>query len=133
MRTWWTHEAVIGRVAELWRFPVKSALGERLDEVELSGSGVVGDRGWAMIDATDGKVVSAKNPRKWPRVLELRARCLEAPVAESPPPPVEIALPDGTLVGSDEPGVHTWACAGVYGDATSPGTVRVGDPVSLHS
>jgi len=30
-------------------------------------------------------------------------------------------------------GLGTWACAGVYGDATSPGTVRVGDPASLHS
>lgn len=98
--------AGVGHVAQVWRFPVKSVLGERLDEVEVSAAGVVGDRGWAMVDASDGKVVSAKNPRKWPRVLELRARCLEAPVADAPPPPVEIALPDGTLVRSDAPDVH---------------------------
>jgi hypothetical protein len=32
------------RVAELWRFPVKSMRGERLDTAELTGDGVVGDR-----------------------------------------------------------------------------------------
>lgn len=100
-----TTGTVVGRVAELWRFPVKSMLGERLDQVEVSPVGVVGDRGWALLDPTDGKVVSAKNPRKWPRMLLLRSSYLDPPVAGEPPPAVEIAFPDGSSVRSGTPGV----------------------------
>ena len=98
-------EVVGGRVAEVWRFPGTSMLGERLVQVEIGATGVVGDRGWALLDPTDGKVVSAKNPRKWPRMLELRATYLEAPVQGAPPPPVEISLPDGSSVRSGTTGV----------------------------
>ena len=94
---------LVGRVAEVWRFPVKSMLGERLDQVEVTTAGVVGDRSWALVDAEDGKVVSAKNPRKWGRILELRASFLEEPSAEGPAAPVQIELPDGSLVTSHDP------------------------------
>jgi uncharacterized protein YcbX len=47
---------IVGRVAEVWRFPVKSMLGEQLDRVEITAGGVVGDRSWALVDAEDGKV-----------------------------------------------------------------------------
>lgn len=93
---------MVGSIAEVWRFPVKSMLGERLDEVEVSSAGVVGDRGWALLDTEDGKVVSAKNPRKWGRMLELRASYVEPPIADAPPPPVAIELPDGTSARSDD-------------------------------
>ncbi|MDQ3385761.1 MAG: MOSC N-terminal beta barrel domain-containing protein [Actinomycetota bacterium] len=95
---------VVGRVAEVWRFPVKSMLGERLDQVQVSTAGVVGDRSWALVDAEDGKVVSAKNPRKWSRILELRASFLEEPGADGPAAPVRIELPDGTVAASPDPG-----------------------------
>lgn len=98
-------EAVVGRVAEVWRFPVKSMLGERLDEVEVTTAGVVGDRAWALLDPEDGKVVSAKNPRKWGRVLDLRASYVGAPAAGAPPAPVAIELPDGTVVRSHDDSV----------------------------
>ena len=93
----------MGRVAEVWRFPVKSMLGERLDEVEVTTAGVVGDRSWALVDAEDGKVVSAKNPRKWARILELRASFLEEPSAGGPAAPVQVELPDGSLAASHDP------------------------------
>lgn len=93
---------VVGSVAEVWRFPVKSMLGERLDEVDITPAGVVGDRGWALLDPEDGKVVSAKNPRKWGRMLELRASYVEAPATQGTPAPVVIELPDGSSVGSDD-------------------------------
>lgn len=94
--------AVVGSVAEVWRFPVKSMLGERLDEVEVASAGVMGDRGWALVDPEDGKVVSAKNPRKWGRMLELRASYVDEPTADGPPAPVVIELPDGSRVRSDD-------------------------------
>ncbi len=46
----------IGRVAELWRYPVKSMAGESLDAVDVSWFGLVGDRRWAFV--RDGLVRS---------------------------------------------------------------------------
>ena len=40
---------VVGRVAGLWRYPVKSMAGEELDGVEVSWHGLAGDRRWAFI------------------------------------------------------------------------------------
>lgn len=40
----------IGEVAQLWRYPVKSLGGERLDDVEIGPRGVLGDRLWAVRD-----------------------------------------------------------------------------------
>jgi hypothetical protein len=40
---------VVGRVAELWRYPVKSMAGEPLEEAEVSWHGVAGDRRWAFV------------------------------------------------------------------------------------
>lgn len=39
----------IGRVAALYRYPVKSMAAERLDAVEVSWNGLVGDRRWAFV------------------------------------------------------------------------------------
>ncbi|HYN26355.1 MAG TPA: MOSC N-terminal beta barrel domain-containing protein, partial [Pyrinomonadaceae bacterium] len=57
---------IVGSVAGLWRFPVKSMRGERIEQVELTGRGLVGDRAYALIDADTGKVVSAKSVRLFP-------------------------------------------------------------------
>jgi uncharacterized protein YcbX len=92
------------RVAELWRFPVKSMQGERLDQVEIGTSGVLGDRSYALIDGDDGKVVSAKNPRKWARLLELTGRFVDEPSGDDGAPPVEVVFPDGSTVRSGAPG-----------------------------
>ena len=94
----------MAKVAQLWRFPVKSMQGESVDAFEVSERGVVGDRAWALIDVADGKVVSAKNPRKWKQVLELSAAFVDEPSASSPTPPVAVTLPDGTSVRSDVTG-----------------------------
>jgi uncharacterized protein YcbX len=42
-------EMNVGTVAELWRYPVKSMAGERLEEAEVSWHGVEGDRRWAFV------------------------------------------------------------------------------------
>ncbi len=39
----------LGRVVELWRYPVKSMAGEPLAETEVSWHGFAGDRRWAFI------------------------------------------------------------------------------------
>lgn len=40
---------VVGRVAGLWRYPVKSMAAQQLDEVEVSWHGLSGDRRWAFV------------------------------------------------------------------------------------
>jgi uncharacterized protein len=60
----------VGVVSGLWRFPVKSMGGERLQTAEVSTLGLLGDRAHALIDAETGKVVSAKT--RWSK---RRARC----------------------------------------------------------
>jgi uncharacterized protein YcbX len=79
------------RVKELWRFPVKSLLGEQLDEAVLGPEGVRGDRGFALYDAETGMGLTAR------RVPEL----LFASAALRDDDGVEITLPDGTTTSDD--------------------------------
>jgi uncharacterized protein YcbX len=92
---------LVGSVAELWRFPVKSMKGERLERAQLTEAGLVGDRAYALIDADKGKVVSAKSVKLFPDLLACRAAFIAPPQAGREVPPVRIDLPDGTSVTSD--------------------------------
>lgn len=94
----------IGRISELWRYPVKSMRGERVDESDVSDAGMVGDRAYAVVDAESGRVCSAKHPRLWGRLLQCEARYLAPPTGPAPAP-VAIRLPDGSETGSQELGV----------------------------
>jgi uncharacterized protein len=96
----------IGSVVSLLRYPVKSMMGEELNAAEVTDRGVLGDRAYALVDSSDGKVASAKNPRKWPHMFEFRAAFVDAPRSGAQLPPVRITLPDGTVVASDEADVH---------------------------
>src|SRR5882762_2518228 len=91
-----------GSVASLWRYPVKSMLGEELDASEVTERGLLGDRAYALVDSADGKAATAKNPRKWPNLFDFRATLLEPPITAANVPPVRIALPDGTYVTSHQ-------------------------------
>src|SRR5688500_6892581 len=75
--------------------------GEQLDQAEITGRGLVGDRAYALIDVETGKVVSAKSVRLFPNVLGCRAVFVEPPRPDGELPPVRIELPDGTSVTSD--------------------------------
>jgi hypothetical protein len=66
---------VVGRVAALWRYPVKSMAGERLDTAEISWHGLAGDRRWAFI--RDGQVRSGfpwLTVRELPELAHYRPR-----------------------------------------------------------
>jgi uncharacterized protein len=95
-------QIVPGSVVSLWRYPVKSMMGEELNASEVTERGLVGDRGFALVDASNGKVVSAKNPRKWARMFDFRAAYVGAPRASTTMPPVRITLPDGGIVSSEQ-------------------------------
>jgi uncharacterized protein YcbX len=89
-------------ISELWRYPVKSMLGERHENAEVTLTGMAGDRAYAVIDRSDNKVASAKNPRKWRALLSCHAAFVSEPVPGEPVPPVRITLPDGEVVTSDD-------------------------------
>jgi uncharacterized protein YcbX len=97
---------VVGSIVSLWRYPVKSMLGEELNAAEVAKRGLLGDRAYALVDAADGKVASAKNPRKWPQLFDCRAALADIPRAGVKAPPVRITLPDGTIVNSEQPGLN---------------------------
>jgi uncharacterized protein YcbX len=89
-------------VVSLWRYPVKSMMGEDLNAADLTERGLLGDRAYALVDRSDGKVASAKNPRKWPTLFDFRAAFAAPPRPGEPLPPVRITLPNGDLVSSEQ-------------------------------
>ena len=95
---------VVGSVAELWRFPVKSMGGEKLEDADITERGVLGDRAYALIDTDTGRVVSAKSAKLFPEILSCKARFVEPPQKGRDIPPVEIFLPNGTVLRSDAEG-----------------------------
>src|SRR5213596_3049923 len=94
-----------GSVVGLWRYPVKSMMGEELNAAEVTDRGLVGDRQFAVVDATTGKVAGAKNPRKWGNFFDFRAAYVEPPERGSKLPAVRLTLPDGTVATSEQPGL----------------------------
>jgi len=80
------------RVAELWRFPVKSLQGEQLDDAAVTDGGIVGDRASAIFDLDTGLGLTA---RRSPELLFASARFLGDGVRP------EITLPDGSLAHDD--------------------------------
>ena len=97
-----TTQTEVGSVVSLWHYPVKSMMGEELNATEVTERGLLGDRGYALVDRSDGKAATAKNPRKWPRLFDFRAAYIEPVRVAAKVPPVRIALPDGTTVTSDQ-------------------------------
>ena len=86
-------------VATLWRYPVKSMLGEPCDEVELNTRGVRGDRQFAVRSA-DGKFGSGKNSRRFRHIEGLFT--FRARLAGDWP---EISFPDGRRLRADDPAI----------------------------
>lgn len=85
-------------VAQIWRYPVKSMGGEQLIHAEVNQRGIEWDRGWAVRDEKAGVIRSA---RYIPRLLLCSARYLPGTNAGLVPH-VEITLPDGTTINSDD-------------------------------
>ena len=88
---------LVGTVGALWRYPVKSMLGERLHAAEVTERGVPGDRRLALIDRETGKVASAKNPRLWRALLTCAATHAKSAT--------RITTPDGRTLSSTDPDI----------------------------
>jgi uncharacterized protein len=89
---------VDARVVELWRYPVKSMLGERLDSAAIGTHGVEGDRSFALIDDQTGKICSAKRYDLWGDLFTFRASLVRPGLAK-------VVFPDGSEHATDEPDI----------------------------
>jgi uncharacterized protein YcbX len=95
----------VGKLSELWRYPVKSMAGESIQTASFDTYGMIGDRTWAAINTETGDVGWGKS---YPKVMNLKAR-----YTQEPPPtrgygedvsPVAIHFPCGAVaVSSDNP------------------------------
>lgn len=88
----------VGRIREIWRYPVKGMAGEQLESCPVSERGIEGDRIWALRDVARREVQSCKTR---PLLLTCSAR-----VRETGDDQVAIMFPDGSIVGSDDDCVH---------------------------
>lgn len=93
---------LIGRIKEVWRYPVKTMAGERLDQTTVGELGLPGDRGWAVRDEASGEITNGK---RIPVLMQCSARYREAPSQDSIPQ-VDITLPNGEKLGSDEGNIN---------------------------
>jgi uncharacterized protein len=90
----WSEAQVLSagvQVVELWRYPVKSLQGERLESVAVAADGLEGDRQFAIYDVESGLGLTA---RRLPDLLFASARLRADGTAE-------ITTPDGSIAGDD--------------------------------
>lgn len=89
------------KVAQIWKYPVKSMVGSTVDSCTVDVTGIQGDRQWAVRDLDNGGIRGAK---KLGDLMRLRARFTDDGE-------VEIASPDGRIVRSDDADVHGFISA----------------------
>lgn len=93
----------IGTVQQIWRHPVKSMAGEKLNECTIGSLGIPGDRGWALRDETSGEITNGK---RIPMLMGCAALYQEQPT-QGTTPSVRITFPDGTQVASGDSDVNS--------------------------
>ena len=81
--------SLTGHVAQAWVYPVKSMQGVRTDQIDVTATGIAGDRHWGIVDQASGKVLSAKRE---PALLD----------ATVDPSGAMITLGDGTTVATGD-------------------------------
>ncbi|MED4403549.1 MOSC domain-containing protein [Metabacillus fastidiosus] len=89
-------------VSSLWRYPVKSMMGEEMNACYMTEKGLLGDRAFGVIDIETGKLANAKNPLKWPNMFQYRAAFVKPPHVDEPIPPVRITFPNGQMILSTD-------------------------------
>lgn len=109
---------ITARIIGLWRYPVASLRGEALDVLEFGPAGVVGDRGYAVLDTVKNVLVGSSRPG-WDALITWNARYLGPVTLGAPLPPVEISFPDGGSVASTD------------ADCDARLSARLGKPVRL--
>ena len=88
------------RIIELWRYPVKSMLGECCEALRVEMRGAQGDRLFAIRDA-QGKLGSGKHTRRFRKIDGLFG--FHATLRDEIP---QIRFPEGTELSGDAPSIH---------------------------
>jgi uncharacterized protein YcbX len=120
----------IGALASIYRYPVKSMLGEELNATRIVAKGVQGDRAFALADVATGKIASAKNPSKWPNLFAFRASFTQPLDEAASLPPARITFPDGSTVLTADGNLSNRLSAALgkpvrfLANASSPGTLE---------
>ena len=99
----------VGRITEIWRYPVKSMGGERISQTGLGANGVPGDRAWAVRDEVRGGIRGAK---KIPALMRC-PRATRAHRARSACPHRRSRLPGGDTLRADAPDANERVSAAV--------------------
>jgi len=93
----------VGQLSELWRYPVKSMAGERIQSAHFDTYGMIGDRSWAAINTDTGDVGWGKS---YPKLMNLKARYTKEPASDrrygEGVSPVAIHFPSGDVVVSND-------------------------------
>ena len=85
------------QVTELYRYPVKSMLGEALANVQVGANGFAGDRAWALRNNE-----SAVTGKKYPALMSAAAAFAEEPTTKEGSAAVTITLPDGAMLSTND-------------------------------
>jgi uncharacterized protein len=92
----------IGTITQIWRYPVKSMAGERLESCTVESLGIPADRGWALRDETTGEITNGK---RFPLLMQCAAQYRDEP-AGADIPAADITLPDGSKTATDAADVN---------------------------
>lgn len=94
--------SALARVAQLWRYPVKSMAGETLDAASISWHGVAGDRRWGFV-----RPDHEANGFPWHTIREEPRMCLFSARLRNPNRPdastADVLTPDGDTVEITDP------------------------------
>ena len=92
----------LGKVDSIFRYPVKSMMGEKIEETCVTSNGVLGDRVWAVRDEVRGGIRGAK---KIPQLMRLSAACIAEPT-EYGSDPAAVTLADGEVIRTDDQNIN---------------------------
>ncbi|WP_350448151.1 MOSC domain-containing protein [Pseudomonas solani] len=102
------------RLSALYRFPMKSAIGERLQRAELDGIGLAGDRRWMLVDASNGRFLTQRALPQMSQLSALWNAFGGLTLSTAGRPSLDVALPDPN---SDLRGTFIWKDSMLVPDA----------------
>ncbi len=115
---------LVGHVSEIRRYPVKSMQGESPTSVRIGPDGLEADRRYAVIDTETGHVASAKNPRKWRSLLDLRAELHDGVLV--------VTAQNGTVFRSDHADFESELSRHLGRAVTVRGTPLLSPAIEIH-
>lgn len=102
------------RISKLFRYPVKSMMGESLTSLAIAAHGTVGDRVWAVRDEVRGGIRGGK---KIPQLMKLQADFIDEPASEGSSPALIKGL-DGSSRETGAEDINSWLSAQLEHEVT---------------